>query len=110
MTAGGSGLRLSAVAWASGWPARQALLLLVRGYRLTLGKAIGGGCRFHPSCSAYAEQAIGELGALRGTALSIWRVVRCSPLTVGGVDYPPKPGRWRSSAAYDDTIHRENAA
>ena len=110
MTRVGFGRRLSAVAWMAGWPARQALLLLVRGYRLTLGKAIGGGCRFHPSCSAYAEQAIAELGALRGTALAAWRVVRCSPLTAGGVDYPPRPARRRRPAPYDAAIHTGRAA
>jgi putative membrane protein insertion efficiency factor len=110
MTPVGFGRRLSAVAWMAGWPARQALLLLVRGYRLTLGKAIGGGCRFHPSCSAYAEQAIAELGALRGSTLAIWRVVRCSPLTAGGVDHPPRPAPRRRPAVYDAAIPPEHAA
>ncbi len=110
MTAVGVGRRLSGAAWAAGWPARQVLLLLVRGYRVTLGKAIGGGCRFHPSCSTYAEQAIGELGALRGTGLSIWRVLRCSPLTAGGVDYPPRAARRRPQLEYDAAIQKEHAA
>jgi putative membrane protein insertion efficiency factor len=74
----------------AGWPVRFALLSLVRLYRLTLGQVIGGGCRFYPSCSAYAEQAIAELGVIRGVPLTVWRVLRCSPLSRGGVDYPPK--------------------
>lgn len=77
------------VLWFAGWPARCALLALVRAYRLTLAYAFGGSCRFHPSCSAYAEEAISSLGAVRGGALSVWRVLRCSPLSGGGVDYPP---------------------
>jgi putative membrane protein insertion efficiency factor len=76
--------------WVGGWPARAILLTLVRLYRLTLGQVVGGGCRFHPSCSAYAEQAISQVGAVRGVALTAWRVIRCSPLSRGGVDYPPK--------------------
>jgi putative membrane protein insertion efficiency factor len=76
--------------WTAGWPVRLSLLTIVRLYRLTLGRVIGGGCRFYPSCSAYAEQAIGELGAIRGTALTVWRVLRCSPLSKGGVEYPPQ--------------------
>jgi uncharacterized protein len=81
--------RASRVAWRAGWPARFVLLALFRGYRATLGHILGGDCRFHPSCSAYAEQAIREMGATRGLGLAIWRVLRCSPLSRGGVDYPP---------------------
>jgi putative membrane protein insertion efficiency factor len=73
----------------TGWPARIVLLGLIRAYRASLGRALGSRCRFHPSCSAYAEAVIGELGVFRGLALSVWRVARCSPLTRGGVDYPP---------------------
>jgi len=75
--------------WLAGWPARTALLTLIRAYRLTLGKVVGGGCRFHPSCSAYAEAAVANVGATRGSVLAAWRVLRCSPLTAGGVDHPP---------------------
>ena len=89
--------------WAAGWPVREALVLMVRGYRLTLGKVVGGGCRFHPSCSAYAERALREVGVLRGVPLSIWRMLRCSPLTKGGVDYPPS----RSARLYDIGIHQK---
>jgi uncharacterized protein len=79
--------------WIVGWPVRFVLLSLVRLYRLTLGQVVGGGCRFYPSCSAYAEQAIAEVGALRGTAFAVWRILRCSPLSKGGVDYPPRHSR-----------------
>jgi uncharacterized protein len=85
--------------WVAGWPARLALLLLVRLYRVTLGQIVGGGCRFYPSCSAYAEQAIADRGVLRGAALAAWRILRCSPLSNGGVDYPP------GSRLYDRNIH-----
>jgi uncharacterized protein len=90
--------------WLGGWPVRFAMLSLVRIYRLTLGQVIGGGCRFYPSCSAYAEQAIGGLGVLRGLSLTVWRVLRCSPLSKGGVDYPPKP------FLYDTDIHHQGQA
>jgi putative membrane protein insertion efficiency factor len=86
--------------WIAGWPVRTSLLVLVRLYRLTLGQVVGGGCRFYPSCSAYAEQAIHDLGAVRGTALTVWRVLRCSPLSKGGVDYPP------TARMYDNDIQR----
>jgi len=68
---------------------RLTLVALIRLYRSTIGLLLGGRCRFHPSCSAYAEQAIAELGVLRGGSLALWRVVRCGPWTAGGIDHPP---------------------
>lgn len=93
-------VRLGRILWAGGWPARTLLVALIRVYRLTLGGVIGGSCRFYPSCSEYAELAIGQVGAVRGSALAVWRVLRCSPLTKGGVDYPPS----RRRLAYDGDI------
>ncbi|MBA3299922.1 MAG: membrane protein insertion efficiency factor YidD [Thermoleophilaceae bacterium] len=83
-----------------GWPARTLLLGLISAYRVSLSGVMGGGCRFHPSCSEYAREAIRNVGALRGGAFSLWRVVRCSPLSAGGVDRPPLP-------VYDTSIRRE---
>jgi|SRR5436190_24286444 len=76
--------------WRAGVPARWGVVMTIRGYRATLGKLAGGRCRFHPSCSIYAEQAVSEWGVLRGGALAVWRVLRCSPLTAGGIDHPPR--------------------
>ncbi len=68
----------------------MALAGLVRLYQLVARPfAVQPRCRFYPSCSEYAERAIAQVGAVRGTGLAVWRVVRCSPLTVGGVDHPP---------------------
>lgn len=66
------------------------LIGLVRLYQVTLGGALGGQCRFEPSCSNYAIIALREKGAVHGTALALWRVVRCGPWSRGGVEYPPK--------------------
>ena len=76
--------------WIAGAPVRVLLIALIRLYRVTLGQMIGGGCRFYPSCSAYAEDAIRNTGALRGFPLAVWRVLRCSPLSGGGVDHAPQ--------------------
>lgn len=67
----------------------RMLVSLIRGYQLTLGRLTGTRCRFHPSCSEYAIGAIRARGAIRGTALAFWRIVRCAPWSAGGVDYPP---------------------
>ena len=92
--------------WWSGWPARWVLLGLIRGYRHSLGLVVGGRCRFHPSCSEYADRAIVELGAFRGGVLAVWRVLRCSPLSSGGVDHPPR----RRLARYDGVLRPTHGA
>ncbi len=65
------------------------LVLLVRTYQWTLRPFIGAQCRFEPSCSHYAIEALHRHGALRGTALSARRVLRCNPWTAGGHDPVP---------------------
>ena len=61
----------------------------MRAYRATLSGWLGGQCRFYPSCSAYAEQAIRTRGAVIGSALAVWRVLRCNPFGRGGVEHVP---------------------
>jgi len=66
-------------------------LLMVRGYQLVLSPFAGGACRFEPSCSAYAMEAIVEHGLVRGGWLAIRRVARCHPLSQPGFDpVPPR--------------------
>jgi putative membrane protein insertion efficiency factor len=60
-------------------------------YRAGISPLLGPSCRYEPSCSHYAEQAIAEWGVLRGIALGIWRILRCHPFARGGLDpVPPK--------------------
>ena len=92
--------RIRQWSWWLGAPARALLIVAIRVYRATLSGLLGGQCRFHPSCSEYAEQAIRSVGALRGSALAAWRILRCSPLSAGGVDQAP-----RSRRLYDSDIH-----
>jgi putative membrane protein insertion efficiency factor len=70
------------------WP-RRFLMLLVRGYRLLLKPWLGNACRFEPTCSAYALQALERHGAVAGTALTGWRILRCHPWCNGGCDPVP---------------------
>ena len=70
----------------------ELLVFLVRVYQWTLRPFIGPHCRFEPHCSAYAIEALRAHGAVRGTALSAWRVLRCNPWNAGGFDpVPPSP-------------------
>jgi len=77
---------LRRMAWTAGAPARAAMIAAIRGYRMVLSPLTGGRCRFYPSCSHYAEDAIRLRGALRGTLLAGWRILRCNPFGRGGVD------------------------
>jgi uncharacterized protein len=92
------------IAWRAGAPARLALLGLIRLYRVTLSGWLGGQCRFYPTCSRYAEDAIRLHGAVRGMLMAAWRIARCGPFTRGGVDRVPAP---RHVTDYDAVIHAE---
>jgi putative membrane protein insertion efficiency factor len=68
---------------------QQGLMALVHGYRYLLKPWLGNRCRFEPTCSAYALQALQRHGALGGSALAGWRVLRCQPWCAGGCDPVP---------------------
>ena len=67
----------------------HALRALVRGYRYAVSPMLPPACRFHPSCSEYAEEALRRHGALRGGWLTLNRVCRCGPWHPGGCDPVP---------------------
>ncbi len=67
----------------------RLFLLLIDAYRVTLSPLVGGYCRFVPSCSVYAEEAIRRHGAWRGTRLAAARLLRCHPFCPGGYDPVP---------------------
>ncbi len=72
-------------------PPAALLILVVRLYQWLLRPLIGGHCRYHPSCSAYALDALRGHGAWRGSGLSLWRILRCNPWMAGGIDPVPPP-------------------
>ncbi len=76
----------------------RLLVLLVRAYQKALSPLLGDRCKYHPTCSQYAVDALREHGALRGTVLAVWRVLRCNPWSAGGVDH-----------AHDQTVFRRRA-
>jgi len=77
---------------------RRLLIALVRGYRLLLSPWLGGACRFTPTCSVYAIEALERHGAARGSYLAARRLVRCQPWCAGGHDPVPPAGRAASGA------------
>ncbi|MBI2425500.1 MAG: membrane protein insertion efficiency factor YidD [Candidatus Hydrogenedentes bacterium] len=71
---------------------RNACITLIRIYQRYLSPVLGQNCRFHPSCSHYAIEALEVHGLMKGSALSLWRLLRCQPLCKGGFDpVPPLP-------------------
>jgi putative membrane protein insertion efficiency factor len=69
---------------------KWVLLLLIRFYIVCLSPLFGGACKFYPSCSNYAWEAIERHGARRGAVLAVKRLLRCHPFTKGGVDLVPE--------------------
>jgi putative membrane protein insertion efficiency factor len=66
--------------------ATAILLAPIRAYQRWISPAIAPRCRYYPTCSNYAVEAIRELGPVRGSILAAWRVLRCNPFSHGGVD------------------------
>jgi putative membrane protein insertion efficiency factor len=79
-------------------PVRWVLIGLLRAYRLVISPLYGQVCRYHPSCSAYALEAVTDLGSIRGTWLTVRRLGRCHPWAAGGYDPVPPPRRSTESS------------
>jgi uncharacterized protein len=75
----------------------RVALAAIRLYRAALSPLVGPACRYVPSCSEYAEQAIVRFGIARGVLLGAWRILRCHPFSRGGLDpVPPRVSRSRN--------------
>lgn len=82
---------------------KSLLLLLLRAYKLCVSPFLGQNCRFYPSCSDYAQQAVATHGAWRGGLLAGRRLCKCHPWHVGGLD-PVPPADHTSSAIVPSTL------
>jgi uncharacterized protein len=67
-------------------PLRSLAILPIRGYQWLISPLVGQRCKYYPSCSEYAAQAIRRFGILRGLVLAGWRLLRCNPWSHGGFD------------------------
>ena len=80
------------------------LLRLVRGYQLLVAPLLPPACRYEPTCSRYAAEAIRRHGAGWGMMLAIGRIARCHPFAAGGYDPVPSPRHPRSAACRGDSL------
>jgi putative membrane protein insertion efficiency factor len=72
---------------------KRALIAAVRGYQYAIRPMLGANCRFYPSCSDYAREALEQHGAMRGSWLAAKRLCKCHPFHPGGVDLVPTSDR-----------------
>ncbi len=68
---------------------KYLILFFIRIYQYTLSPVMGGACRFYPSCSEYAYEAVKRYGAIKGSILALKRILKCHPFHPGGVDPVP---------------------
>lgn len=74
-------------------PATHTLAVLVKGYRLVISPLLGSNCRFQPTCSSYALEALDKHGALKGGWLAAKRIAKCHPWGGSGIDNVPPSGK-----------------
>ena len=87
---------------------KRLLLALIGAYQRRLSPAMPRRCRYEPSCSTYAAESLSRFGALRGTLLAAWRVLRCNPFSHGGFD--PVPERFTLRVGpIDPAVHHGEA-
>lgn len=82
--------------------AKRVVLALLRAYKWALSPMLGPACRYVPSCSDYAADAVAHYGVLRGSVMAIWRLLRCHPFAKGGFD-PAIPAAGNHAAGRKET-------
>ena len=86
---------------------KYVLIWLLKGYRFAISPLYGQVCRFYPTCSAYALEAVTEHGALRGSWLAVRRIGRCHPWNPGGYDPVPRRGGEQSGTGASEADRPE---
>ena len=71
---------------------QYAVMAIIKGYQLLISPLLGPTCKYYPSCSHYGLEAVRTHGAIKGTVMAGWRVLRCNPWSNGGVDEVPAKG------------------
>lgn len=75
---------------------KKIAIVILKGYKKYISPHLGNNCRFTPTCSEYAMDAIEIHGIIKGSLLASWRILRCNPFGKVGYDPPPIKGRWKN--------------
>lgn len=75
---------------------KTILIWLIKGYKKFISPLLGDNCRFYPTCSSYAIEALQIHGFFKGSLLTIWRILRCNPFGKPGLDPVPPKGKWNN--------------
>ena len=67
----------------------KAMIWMIRWYQRSISPSLGANCKYLPTCSQYAVEAIAKYGALKGGLMAVWRILRCNPFSRGGYDPVP---------------------
>jgi len=86
-----------------GLPFTWLLIGIIRIYQIAISPLLGPKCKFYPSCSAYAVDSLRNHGPIKGSVLSGYRICRCHPWQLGGLDPTPPKGAWRPDINPDGT-------
>lgn len=81
---------------------KRLFIGLVKGYKYFISPMLGNNCRYHPSCSEYAQEALERHGVIKGLGLALWRILRCNPFSKGGIDPVPPNKHHHSNEDTDD--------
>lgn len=91
---------------------KNIIIWLICFYKKHISPHFPARCKYYPTCSTYAIQAVRKFGAFRGSLLAIWRLLRCNPFSMGGVDFVPDKFTFRdekynyySSGEPDESMH-----
>jgi putative membrane protein insertion efficiency factor len=84
---------------------KTILIVFIKFYRMVISPLFPDSCRFYPSCSQYAIEAIGKFGAIKGMALAMYRILRCNPFCRGG--YDPVPEKFTFKRVTQEKIDEE---
>ena len=87
---------------------KRLIRICIRGYQLMISPVIGQRCRFQPTCSNYALEAVEEHGVIKGSYLAIKRVLRCHPWGSGGYDPVPSTSSHNSANNQSETKHESD--
>lgn len=87
-----------------GWVLTWVLVLPIMAYQRTISPMLPPTCRYHPSCSRYAVTALQVHGPIKGLGLATWRLLRCNPWSLGGLDPVPARGEWRPDILPDGRL------